>query len=87
MTSNLLENVQVYLLSQVLTRYCMIYFAIRQKLEFVFRINHILKNLILKILRIYFYFMDYYKTFQKKNKIWGHQTISLSRGPHLTPPP
>ena len=28
--------------------------AIRQKMEFVFRINHVLKNLILKILKIYF---------------------------------
>ena len=40
--------------------------AIRQKMEFVFRINHVLKNLILKILKIYFLFMDYYITFQKK---------------------
>ena len=41
--------------------------AIRRKLELVFRINHnIKKNLMLKILRIYFYFMDYYNTFQKK---------------------
>ena len=39
---------------------------IRRKLEFVFRINHILKNLMLKILRIYIYFMDYNNTFQKK---------------------
>ena len=67
MTSNLLENVQVYFLSQVLTRYCMVYIlAIRRKLEFVFRINHILKNLMLKILSIYFYFMEYYITIQKK---------------------
>ena len=40
--------------------------AIRRKLEFVFRINHVLKNLMLKILKIYFYFMDCYNTFQKK---------------------
>ena len=57
----------------------------RRKLEFVFRINHILKNLMLKILRIYFYFMDYCNTFQKKRiKIWGHRTTSLSGGPNLT---
>ena len=37
--------------------------AIRRKLEFVFWINHISKNLMLKILRTYFYFMDYYNTF------------------------
>ena len=40
--------------------------AIRQKLEFDFRINHVLKNLMLKILKEYFWFMDYYNTFQKK---------------------
>ena len=40
--------------------------AIRRKLEFVLRINHVLKKLMLKILKIYFYFMDYYNTFQKK---------------------
>ena len=45
--------------------------AIRRKFEFVFRINRKLKNLMLKILRIYFYFMDYYTFFQKKRiKIW-----------------
>ena len=42
----------------------------------------------LKILRIYFYFMDYY-TFQKKIilKIWGHRTHSLSEGPNVPQPP
>ena len=39
----------------------------------------------LKILRIYFYFMDCYITFQKKNKTWGHRTNSLQAG--LTPSP
>ena len=42
--------------------------TIRQKMEFVFRINHVLKILILKILKIYFKFMDYYNTFQKKER-------------------
>ena len=41
MTSNLLENVQVYLLSQALTTYCLVYFVNSSKLEFDFRINHI----------------------------------------------
>ena len=42
----------------------------------------------LKILRIYFYFMDYYNTLQKiRIKIWGQRTNSLSGGPNLTPPP
>ena len=44
MTSNLLETVQVYLLSHALTRYCMLFLAIRRKLEFVFRINDIKKT-------------------------------------------
>ena len=44
MTSNLLENVQVYLFSNAVTRYCMIILAIRRKLEFVFRINDVLKK-------------------------------------------
>ena len=44
MTSNLLENVQVYLLSHAVTRYCMIILAFRRKLEFVFRINDVLKK-------------------------------------------
>ena len=44
MTSNLLETVQVYLLSHALTRYCMVFLAFRRKLEFVFRINDIKKT-------------------------------------------
>ena len=47
--------------------------------EFVFRINHILKNLILKILRIYFYFMDYYNIFQKKELKSGVTELILSQ--------
>ena len=66
MTSNLLENVQVYLLSYAVTNTAWSILAIRRKLEFVFRINHELKNLMLRILKIYVLFMDYYNTFQKK---------------------
>ena len=40
--------------------------AIRRKLKFVFRINHVLKNMILKILKKIFLFMNYYNTIQKK---------------------
>ena len=40
--------------------------AIRRKMEFVFRINHNIKKSDVEIFRIYFYFMDYYTTFQKK---------------------
>ena len=60
MTSNISENVQVYLLSQAWS-----ILAIRGNLEFVFKKNHMLKNLMLKILRIYFHFIYYYNTFQK----------------------
>ena len=38
----------------------------------------------LKILKIYFYFMDYHNTFQKK--IWGYRINYLSGEPNLTPP-
>ena len=36
MTSNLLENVQVYLLSHAVTRYCMIYFGNSWKIGICF---------------------------------------------------
>ena len=50
MTSNLLENVQVYLypmLWQDTARYIL---AIRRKLDLIFKIKHVVKNLMLKIL-------------------------------------
>ena len=50
--------------------------AIRRKLEFVFRINHIFKNM-LRILRVYFYFMNYYNTFQKKEEKYGVTELIL----------
>ena len=56
MTSNVLENVQAYLLSQVLTRYCMIYFGNSSKIGIYFKNKSYIKNLMLKILRIYFLF-------------------------------
>ena len=40
----------------------MVYFGNSLKLEFIFRINNILKSLMLKILRIYFYFKDFNNT-------------------------
>ena len=36
-TSNIFENVQVYLLSQAVTRYCMIYFGDSSKIESLFK--------------------------------------------------
>ena len=36
MTSNILENVQVYLLSDVVTRYCMIYLGNSSKIGICF---------------------------------------------------
>ena len=44
MTPNLLERVQVYLLFQTVTRYCMIYLGNSTKLELVFRINYIFQK-------------------------------------------
>ena len=42
MTSNLLENVQVYLLSHAVTKYCMICLGNSSKIEICFfRINHV----------------------------------------------
>ena len=71
MTSNVLKNVKVYLLSHAVARYCMIYFGNSSKIGICFRINHVLKNLMLKILKKYFQFMDYDNTFQKKDKNLG----------------
>ena len=36
-TSSIFENVQVYLLSQAVTRYCMIYFVNSSKIESLFK--------------------------------------------------
>ena len=40
----------------------MVYFGNSLKIGINFRINNILKNLMLKILRIYFHFKDFYYT-------------------------
>ena len=53
MALNLLENVKVYLLSHAVTTTWYI-LAIRRKLEYVFRIIHVLKNLMLKFWKFYF---------------------------------
>ena len=58
LTSNLFEYVQFICYPKLWQDTAWYILAIRRKLEFVFRINHILKNLMLKILRIYFYLMD-----------------------------
>ena len=67
----------------------MIYFGNSpQNRIYIFRINHILKKLTLKILNVCFYFMDYRFTFKlEKRKKWGHRTNDLSGGPNVTPPP
>ena len=62
------KNVQIYLLSQALTRYFMIYLVIYQKRYFFFRVDYILKNQTVKILNFYFYFMDNHNTFSKIKK-------------------
>ena len=52
MTTNLLENVQLYLLSKYTAWYIL---AISQKYDFMFSVNYILKNLTLKISLICFF--------------------------------
>ena len=53
--------------------------AVRRKLEFVFRIlNYILKNVL-----SYFYFMDYYNTFQKKEYKSGVTQLTLFLEGHI----
>ena len=66
MTSNLLENVQVYVLSQAVTHYCMIYFGNSSKIGIIFRINPVLEKSDVENLKNIFYLMDYYNIFQKK---------------------
>ena len=87
MTSNLLENVQVYFLSHVLTRYACCILAIRRKLEYVFKINNNIKKSDVENLKNLFLFhgLLYYLS-EKRIKVWGHRTNSLSGGPNLTPP-
>ena len=61
--------------------------AIRRKLEFVFRINQNIKKFDVENLKNLFLFhgLLYYLS-EKRIKIWGHQTNSLSVGPNITPP-
>ena len=64
MTSSLQENVKMYVLSQGVTRFCMINFGNSpKKLDLIFIVNYILKRLTLKMLKFSFYVMDYHKTF------------------------
>ena len=86
MTSNLLENVKVYLLSQVLTRYCIINFGNSWKLDF-FRINRILKKSDVENLKNLFSFRELLLYLSETRiKTSGHRTNSLSGGPNLTLP-
>ena len=67
---------------------CFDILAIRRKLEFVFRINHNIKKFDIENLKNLFLFhgLLYYLS-EKRIKIGGHRTDSLSGGPNLTPPP
>ena len=87
MTSSFKENVNNYLFSQSVTRYCMIYFGNPSKIGFRFlRVNYIFKNLTLKILNFVFILWTFTVPFRKRKKIGGHQTNYLSGGPNSTPP-
>ena len=59
MTPSLLENVQVYLLAQDLTRYCRIYLSNSSK----FKNKLYIKKADVENLKIFFHFMDYHITF------------------------
>ena len=72
MTSNLLENVQGYLLSQVLTRYCMIYFGNSSKIGILFLewiIYNVLKKSDVENLKNLFFSLTIIIPFRKKNGV------------------
>ena len=85
MTSSILKSVKKYLDSQAVTRYCLIYFDNSPKYDFGFRINYILKNLMLKIILFLFHRLSFY-LLEKRKRIGGHHTNYLSGGPNLIPP-
>ena len=82
MTSSFLENVKNYFFSQAVSRYCTI------KRISIFGVNHIIKNLTLKIFFFLFHGLSFDILDKKKSKkVEGHQTNYLLRGPNLNPPP
>ena len=86
MTSSFLENVKMYLFSQAVSRYCMIYYGnFTQKRISIFRVNYILKFLTLKNLIILLLFHELSFDILEKEKNGGggggHQTNYLSGGP------
>ena len=64
MTSHILANVKMYLLSQAATRYCVMYFGINQKKGCRFlEIGIYIKKTDIENLTCELYFMDYHFTF------------------------
>ena len=66
MTSNLLEKVQVYLLSHAVTRYCMIYFGNSSKIGICFKNKSCIKKADVEDLKILFLIHGLLKYFRKK---------------------
>ena len=71
MTQNLIENMQVYLLTKDVTRYYMIYFGNSSKIGTCFYNTLYIMESDVEISRIYFHFMGYNNTFKKKEKESG----------------
>ena len=66
MTSSFLENVKMYLFSQAMSRYCMIYFGYSPIKDFDFWSKLYKKKSDIKNLIYCYYFTDYPLTFKKK---------------------
>ena len=79
MNTNLLINVQVYLLSHAVTRCCMIYFGNSWKIEICFKNkSYIKKSDVENLKKIFFIHGLLLYLAEKRKKIWGQQTYSLS---------
>ena len=82
MNSSFLENVKMYLFSQAVSRYCIVYFEIPhpKKKDFDFQRKLYIKIADIKNLNFLLLFHGLSFDTLEKN-IWGHQTNYLSRGP------
>ena len=76
---------QIYLLSQAVIKYCMIYFCISSKIGFAFQSKLYIKKSDAENLD-FFVSWTIIIPFRKTEIILGHHTNCL-KGPYLTPPP
>ena len=78
MTSSFLEIVKMYLFSQAVSRYCMMYFGYSpQKRISIFRVNYILKNLTLKTLFLFLFHGLSFDILETKKKNGGGEVTRL----------